>query len=47
MYDDFLQGFGVGELMKVINYSIEKIVVPNSSSSNDLFSSPVEIGMFV
>ncbi len=33
--------------MKVINYSIEKIVVPNSSSSDDLFSSPMEIGMFV
>jgi hypothetical protein len=47
MYDDFLQGFGVGEPMKAINYSTESIVVPNSSSIDDLFSCLVEIGMFV
>ncbi len=47
MYDDFLQGFGVGEPMKAINYSTESIVVSNSSSIDDLFSSLVEIGMFI
>jgi len=47
MYDDFLQGFGVGKPMKATNYSLKRIVVPNSSSIDDLFPSPMEIGMFV
>ncbi|CAM6079686.1 unnamed protein product [Sphagnum tenellum] len=45
VYDDFLPGFGVGEPMKATN-STESTVVPNSSSIDDLFSSPVEAGMF-
>jgi hypothetical protein len=33
--------------MEATNYSTERIVVPNPSSIDDFFNSPVEIGMFV